>query len=220
MSRETIGLSDGLASWMETHALRESAVQQQLRAAMGSHPRGGMQTAPEQVAFMQVLMKLIDAKRVIEIGVFTGYSALGMAAALPDDGVLLACDIDAQYLEEAEQWWVKAGVADRIESRLGPAVDTLDALIADGASGTIDFVYSDADKESSAAYYERSLKLLRPGGIFAIDNMFLGGRVVDMDDSEPSVVATREIAHVLSTDDRIDWSLVPIGDGLGVARVK
>ena len=99
-------------------------------------------------------------------------------------------------------------------------IDHEKLFLEDGASGTIDFVYSDADKESSAAYYERSLKLLRPGGIFAIDNMFLGGRVVDMNDSEPSVVATREIAHVLSTDDRIDWSLVPIGDGLGVARVK
>ncbi len=220
MSRRTSGLTEAVSDWLQRTTLREQPVQRALRDAMATHERGGMQTAAEQAQFMQVLMRMIGARRAIEIGVFTGYSAIALAMALPEDGTLIACDIDADYLEEAAQWWTRAGLQNRIEPRLGPAIDTLDALIAEGHAGTFDFVYADADKTSSAAYYERSLQLLRPGGLFTVDNMLRGGRVADPLADDASTVATRELAQILTADARVDWSLVPIGDGLGVARLR
>ncbi|MCH2141288.1 MAG: class I SAM-dependent methyltransferase [Phycisphaerales bacterium] len=220
MSRKTTGLSKDLAHWIQAKTLREPEILESLRKAMEDHADGSMQTAAEQAQFMQLLMRAIDARQAIEIGVFTGYSAIAIASALPADGRLVACDISPEYLNEAAKWWGKAGLSDRIETRLGPAVESLDALIAEGAAGTFDFVYADADKESSLEYYERSMVLLRPGGLFTIDNMLRGGRVADPNDDDPSIVATREVAEKLRCDARVDWSLVPIGDGLGIARVK
>lgn len=218
MSRESIHLGDAMQSWLHEHSLRETEVQRALRAEMESHPHGEMQTSPEQVQFMAMLVAAIGGRRAIEVGVFTGYSALAIAHALPDDGVLVACDIDEDFMAIARSWWEKDGVADRITSRVGPAVETLEGMLAAGEAGTYDFMYVDADKESSEAYYELGLQLLRPGGIIAIDNMFRGGRVVEPDANDSSTIATRVIARKLVDDERVAYTLVPIGDGLALAH--
>ncbi len=184
---------------------------------MEGHPHGAMQTAPEQVQFIQLLLKSIRAQRAIEIGVFTGYSALGIALALPHDGQLIACDSDADYLNVSRSWWAQEGIDSRIESRLGPAKETLAELLEAGQAEAFDFMYVDADKESAVEYFELGLQLLRPGGLYTVDNLFLGGRVADPSHQDESTVATRQLVDLMASDDRIDWSLVPIGDGLGVA---
>lgn len=218
MSRESIHLDDALQAWLHEHSLRETDVQRALREAMESHPHGEMQTSPEQVQFMAMLISAIGGKRAIEVGVFTGYSAMAIAHALPADGELIACDVSEEYMAIAQTWWVKDGVADRITPRLGPAAESLEAMLADGEGGTYDFMYVDADKESSDRYYELGLQLLRPGGIIGIDNMFRGGRVVDPDANDSSTIATRAIAKKLVNDERIAYTLVPIGDGLALAH--
>lgn len=216
ISRRTTDVSNALGDWLQQRTLRETDVQQSLRAAMEHHPHGAMQTAPEQVQFMQLLLRSIGAQRAIEIGVFTGYSALGIALALPRDGQLIACDLDADYLKVSRSWWVQAGIDSRIESRLGPAKDTLAELLEAGEAEAFDFIYVDADKESAIDYFELGLQLLRPGGLYTVDNLFRGGRVADPAHQDEATIATRQLVDLMASDDRIDWSLVPIGDGLGV----
>ncbi|MEE2906956.1 MAG: class I SAM-dependent methyltransferase [Planctomycetota bacterium] len=220
MSRRTIQLDTPIHEWLMTHSLRETPIQRELRDAMEGHPEGEMQTSPEQVQLLAVLLKTMRASRVIEVGVFTGYSALGMAMALPDDGVLVACDLDPDHMAVALEWWDRAGVSDRIQPRVGPAADSLAAMIEAGESGTYDFIYVDADKEGYPAYYELGLQLLRPGGLLTFDNMLRGGRVADPEVNDESTVATRELAAKLLTDDRVEYSLNPIGDGLAIAMLK
>ena len=210
-------LNEAMQQWLLEHGVQETPVQSALREDMQSHPHGGMQTSPEQVQFMAMLLHVMQATCVIEIGVFTGYSAIGLAAALPANGTLIACDCSDDYLAVASHWWTKAGLADRIEVRRGPATTSLEALLSEGKAGTVDFIYIDADKESSDAYCELGLKLLRPAGVLAIDNMFRGGRVVDPDADDPSTRATRALAEKWSRDERVSWSLLPVGDGLGLA---
>jgi caffeoyl-CoA O-methyltransferase len=217
MSRDTMHLTEAMQHWLLEYGVQETSVQSALRAAMQAHPHGGMQTSPEQVQFMAMLLRVLQATCVIEIGVFTGYSAIGLAAALPPGGRLIACDCSDDYLAVAAGWWEQAGLADRIEVRRGPALQSLEALKAEGAGGTVDFIYIDADKESSDAYCELGLQLLRTGGVLAIDNMFRGGRVVDPEANDPSTVATRALAAKWSRDARVAWSLLPVGDGLGLA---
>lgn len=220
MSRETGSLNADMQSWLHEHSLRETDVQRALRHDMGTHPEGGMQTSPEQAQFMALLFESIGGKRAIEVGVFTGYSALAIAHVLPPGGELVACDISEEFMSVARSWWERDGMSDRITSRVGPAAQTLQALIDEGQAGTFDFMYVDADKESSPVYYELGLQLLRPGGFIGIDNMFLGGKVVDPAEDGSNVVATREIARILHDDQRVSYSLVPVGDGLGLAMKR
>lgn len=223
MSNQSIGLSDRVHDYLLDVSLRETEVQRRLRAETMQHPKHDMQIAPEQGQFMQLLARLVDAKRTLEIGVFTGYSALSVAYTLPDDGTLVACDINRDYTEVAEHYWNEAGVANRIDLRIAPALDTLQALREDGAEGTFDFVFIDADKISYPDYYEHSLALVRRGGLILLDNMLRDGRVADpdLDDlDDASVQAIHDLNEQLHTDERIDLSLLPVADGLTLARKR
>ncbi len=220
MSARTIQVDDRLHDWLLTHSLRDTDAHQTLREHALGLEDGGMQTSPEQAQFLAFLARSIRSTRAIEIGVYTGASAMAIASALPHEGRLVACDISDEHLQTAIAAWTAAGVHTRIESRIGPALETLAAMLDEPEAGHYDFMYIDADKENSLNYYEHGLKLLRPGGIIAIDNMFRGGDVVDPAVQDESTVATRELAGFLIEDERIDYSLVPIGDGLALARVR
>jgi caffeoyl-CoA O-methyltransferase len=217
MSRKTINLNDTLYDYLLSVSLREPPALRELRAETARHPMSNMQIAPEQGQFMYLLVKLMRAKKTIEIGVFTGYSALWTALALPEDGQLIGCDINEEYAAIARRYWEKAGVAGRIDLRLAPALDTLDALLADGAAGSLDFAFIDAVKEEYPDYYEKVLKLLRPGGLIAIDNVLWEGRPADPEETDSSTRAIREFNSKLHKDKRVDISLLPVADGLTLA---
>ena len=219
MSRRTIDLDDVLYRYLIDHSVREHPAQSALRAATASHPHAGMQISPEQGQFMALLVRLIGARRALEIGVFTGYSALAVALALPEDGRLLACDISDEYTRVGRPFWQQAGVAQKIELRLAPALATLDAQLAAGAAGGFDFAFIDADKSGYDAYYERCLRLLRPGGLIAIDNTLWGGAVA-RPAQDADTEALQRLNAKLHQDQRIDLSLLPIGDGLTLARKR
>jgi predicted O-methyltransferase YrrM len=220
MSNRSIGLDGRLYDYLLSASLREPPILARLRAETAGHPRANMQIAPEQGQLMALLAKLIGASRCIEVGVFTGYSSLAVALALPATGRIVACDISEEYTAIARRYWAEAGVAGRIELRIGPARDTLDALIADGGADQYDFGFIDADKGAYPDYYERLLALLRPGGLIAVDNTLWNGDVADPDNTEPDTVAIREFNARLRDDARVDLSLVPIGDGLTLARKR
>ena len=220
MSRQTLPVDSALHEWLLEHGLRESSVQRALRVEMVAHPEGQMQTSPEQVQLLAFLLKTMAATRVIEVGVFTGYSALGMAMALPAGAVLVACDSSGEHMDVAQGWWRRAGVSDRIEPRVGPATESLQALINEGGAGSFDFMYVDADKTGYGDYYEFGLHLLRPGGVMAFDNMLRSGRVADDSIQDASTVAIRALADRMRDDDRVEYSLLPIGDGLALAMVR
>jgi predicted O-methyltransferase YrrM len=219
MSRRTLTLDDTLYQYLLDHSLREHPEQTALREATRAHPRAGMQISPEQGQFMSLLVKLIGARRTIEIGTFTGYSALTVALALPADGKVLACDISDEYTSIGKPYWQRAGIADRIELVIAPAVHTLDARIAAGEAGTYDFAFIDADKAGYDAYYERCLQLLRTGGLIAFDNTLWGGEVARPaeDDDTRALQALNDKLH---RDARIDMALLPVGDGLTLARKR
>lgn len=218
MSRKTIAVDDLLHDYLLSVSLREPEILARLRAETASHRAAGMQISPEQGQFMQLLVRLAGARRALEVGVFTGYSSLAVALALPADGYLLACDVDAEATSVARRFWQEAGVADRIELALAPAVGTLDARLAAGEAGSYDFAFIDADKAGYADYYERALALLRPGGLIAVDNTLWGGTVADPEDVSADTDAIRRFNAALHEDERVDLSLVPIGDGLTLAR--
>ena len=218
MSNRTLTLDDRLYDYLLRHSLREPAALAYLRAETATHPRFSMQIAPEQGQFMQMLVRLIGARRTVEVGVFTGYSSLAVALALPPDGRVLACDISEEYTAIARKHWQMAGVAHKIELVLAPALDTLDARLAAGEAGRYDFAFIDADKTDYHANYERLIRLIRPGGLIAVDNTLWGGAVADPGDRDTDTVAIRAFNEHLLADERIDLSLVPIGDGLTLAR--
>lgn len=219
MSNRSLNLDDTLYEYLLTHSLREHPEQIALREATRSHPRAGMQISPEQGQFMALLVKLIGARRALEIGVFTGYSALSVALALPADGRILACDISEEYTRIGRPYWERAGVAHKIDLRLAPALETLDAELAAGAAGRYDFAFIDADKTGYASYVERCLQLLRPGGLIAIDNVLWSGAVARpaRDEDTRALQALNERLH---GDERIDLSMLPVGDGLTLARKR
>ena len=220
MSRKSIGLSDELYEYLLSVSLRESEVLKRLREETADHPRSHMQIAPEQGQFLQFLVQIIGARRTLEIGVFTGYSALAVAEVLPPNGEILACDISEEYTQVARRYWEEAGVQDKIDLRIAPAADTLSELLEAGEDGTFDFAFIDADKETYDTYYEQSLKLLRPGGVIALDNVFRGGRVADPDTTEESVQAIQDLNEKLHEDDRIDLTVLPIADGVTLAMKR
>jgi caffeoyl-CoA O-methyltransferase len=221
MSHKTLGLDEHLTHYIHTHSLREHAAQTALREATRNHPRAVMQISPEQGQFMAMLVKMLGARRAIEVGVFTGYSALSVALAMPDDGYLLACDISEEFTRIGKPFWAQAGVASRIDLRIAPAVETLDARLAAGESGTYDFAFIDADKPNYDHYYERLLQLVRVGGVIAIDNVLWSGKVAEVAaEGDTETRALQVLNDKLYRDTRIDISLLPIGDGLTLARKR
>jgi predicted O-methyltransferase YrrM len=222
MSSRTLNLDDNLRQYLLDHGLREHPQQLALRAATRTHPLAGLQISPEQGALMQLLVKLMGARRTLEIGVFTGYSALTVALALPQDGYLLACDINAETTAIGLPYWDRAGVARKIDLVLGPAQATLEARLARGEAGSYDFAFIDADKASYDIYYEHCLNLLRPGGLIAIDNVLWSGRVSRAVEpgQDPDTASLRQLNAKLHLDERVDLSMVPIGDGLTLARKR
>jgi predicted O-methyltransferase YrrM len=220
MNKSTLGLSDDLIAYLHAHSLREPEILAQLRAETASLPASRMQIAPEQGQFMAWLVTLIGAKRTIDIGVFTGYSALVVALALPEEGQVIACDRDPQSTAIARRYWQAAGVANKIDLQLAPALDTLDQLLTDQQQNSFDFAFIDADKRNYANYYDRCLQLVRPGGVIAIDNVLWSGRVADANDTDKRTAAIRAFNAQLQSDDRIDLSLLPIADGLTLARKR
>lgn len=220
MSNRTISLTDSLHEYLLRVSLRELDVLRDLRAETARLAQHSMQIAPEQGQFMALLARLVGARRCIEVGVFTGYSSLAVALALPDDGRIVACDVSEEWTSVARRYWQRAGVADRIDLRLAPALQTLDSLLAGGEAGRFDMAFIDADKTRYADYYERVLQLLRPGGLVVIDNTLWSGRVADPADTDADTVALRQLNERLLRDQRVDLSLVPIGDGLTLARKR
>lgn len=183
-------------------------------------PEHDMQIAPEQGALMALLVELTGARRCLEVGTFTGYSSLSVALAMPADGRLVCCDLSREWTDVARRYWAQAGVADKIELRLGPALDTLDGMVAEGLAGTFDFAFLDADKDNYPAYADRLLTLLRRGGLMAIDNVFWGGEVAQPEVDNVSVRGIRELNRMLASDERVSLSMVPIADGLTLARKR
>ncbi|MHC8508500.1 MAG: class I SAM-dependent methyltransferase [Rhodospirillales bacterium] len=218
MSNRSLKLDGGLYEYLLSVSLQEPAVMRNLRAVTAQMPASAMQIAPEQGQFMALLARLINARSCLEIGVFTGYSALAVARALPEDGRLIACDISDEYTRVGRPFWEEAGVAERIHLRLGPAQETLDALIKAGEAGAFDFAFIDADKAGYPAYVDRCCELVRPGGLIIIDNVLWSGAVIDDTDNSEDTKAIRALNAALVKDERFDLSMIPVGDGLTLLR--
>ena len=219
MSPRSIGLSDALHAFL-VDFVSEPALLRELRTETEALPGSGMQISPEQGHFMAWLVRLIAARRCIELGVYTGYSSLSVALALPADGLLLACDVNPETTLIARRYWERAGVASKIELQLGPALQTLDARIREGESGAFDFAFVDADKGNYPAYYQRCLTLLRPGGVLAFDNALWSGKIADAARNDADTRAIREVLAIASSDARVEASLLPVGDGLLLVRKR
>ncbi|MEH6466482.1 MAG: class I SAM-dependent methyltransferase [Porticoccus sp.] len=220
MSNKSINLTEQLHTYLLNVSLRELDILKALREETSNLPTANMQIAPEQGQFMALLVQLIGAKNTIEVGVYTGYSALAVAMILPDNGQIIACDVSEEYTSVARRYWSEAGVSQKIDLRLAPATETLKGLIVEGRSSTFDFAFIDADKESYSDYFELCLDLLRPGGLIAIDNVLWDGAVIDHQKQDVDTCAIRAFNQQLLSDDRVDISLVPIADGLTLARKK
>jgi len=220
MSNRTIAITESIYQYLCDHSVREDPILKDLRDYTYEMEERAMQIAPEQGQFMQMLVKLIGAKNTIEVGVFTGYSSLAIALALPEDGRIVACDVNPQYTSVAEKFWVSAGVREKIDLRIGPAKDTLLGLINGGFTGTFDFAFIDADKINYDHYYELCLQLIRPGGLITVDNVLWGGAVSDDAINDVDTNAIRALNDKLHQDKRIDLSLVPVGDGLTLAMKR
>jgi predicted O-methyltransferase YrrM len=217
MSNKTLSLTNALYAYLVEHSVREPEILQRLRAETAKDSMSMMQIGPEQGQFMQLLVRLMGAKNCLEVGVFTGYSGLAVALVLPADGHIVACDVSEKWTAIARKYWAEAGVADRIDLRIAPALGTLDGLIASGKSGSFDFAFIDADKTNYLGYYERALTLVRPGGLIAVDNTLWGGQVIDKKAKSDDTQAIRQFNDRLRDDLRIHLSLLPIGDGLTLA---
>jgi len=210
-------LNDRLHNYLLSVTLREHPLLKELRHETVNHARGNMQIAPEQGQLMALLIQLIGAKKTLEVGVFTGYSSLSVALALPEDGKVIACDVSEEYTSIARRYWEKAEVAHKIHLHIAPAIQTLDRLLAEGQANTFDFAFIDADKVNYDGYYERSLQLVRQGGLIAIDNVLWSGRVIDPEFQDADTLAIRALNEKLHQDQRISLSLLPVSDGLTLA---
>lgn len=217
MSNRTINLDDRLYRYLIDHSVRESRLKKALREETSQLEMARMQIAPEQGQFMALLVELTGARKVIEVGTFTGYSALCMAESLPDTGKIICCDVSEEWTDIGKRYWYEAGIEDKIDLRLAPALETLDQLIAEGNVGAFDMAFIDADKTNYLNYFERCLKLLRIGGLLMFDNTLWGGSVADAANQEQDTVALRALNERLHSDERISLSMVPIGDGLTLA---
>jgi len=217
MSKQTLGLEQSLYDYLLSVSLREADILTQLRQETSQLPMSRMQISPEQGQFMALLIKLIGAKKTLEAGVFTGYSSIVVALALPADGKIVACDVSEEFTSIARRYWQQAGVADKIDLHIAPALETLDKLLTAGEAGTFDFAFIDADKSNYDNYYEQCLELIRPGGLIAIDNVLWSGKVADTEIQDNQTNKIRALNHKLHQDSRISLSLVPIADGLTLA---
>lgn len=221
MSSRTLQVTEPIHDYLLSVSLREPAILSKLRAETAKLADAEMQISPEQGQFMRLLVKMLGAKRTLEVGVFTGYSALSVALVLPDDGQIVACEVSEEWAAMARRYWHAAGIAHKIDLYLAPATETLAALVGNEANhGAFDFAFIDADKANYATYYDQVFKLVRRGGIIAIDNVLWGGSLVDESKQDEDTNALRALNHLLHKDDRIDLSLVPIGDGLTLARKR
>ena len=217
MATKTLRLDDRLYNYLQSVSVREPEILRLLREETARHPMRAMQIAPEQGQFMALLVKLLGAKKTLEVGVYTGYSSLAVALALPPEGKLVACDINEEYTAIARRYWAKAGVANKIDLHIAPAIETLEGLLAQGEADTFDFAFIDADKSNYDNYYELALKLIRPGGLIAIDNVLWGGDVADPEIKNTRTIKIRALNQKIHQDKRVTMSLVPIGDGLTLA---
>ncbi len=219
-NNKNLGLSNHLHQYLLSVSLREAKVLTQLRKETAELPGARMQIAPEQGQFMTLLVQLLGAKKALEIGVFTGYSSLCIAFGLPNDGKLVACDVNGESTAIARRYWQEAGVSKKIDLYLAPALETLQQLLNSGEAGSFDFVFIDADKRNYDTYYEKSLQLLRSGGIIIIDNVLWGGKVADPEIQDPQTIAIRNFNEKLHRDTRVNISMLAIADGLTLARKK
>jgi predicted O-methyltransferase YrrM len=220
VSNRTLQITDELWDYLLQYTVREPDVLAALRAETATMPMSMMQIAPDQGQFMALLVELCGARRSLEIGVFTGYSSLSVALAMPPDGRIVACDVNQEWTQVARRYWAQAGVAHKIDLKIAPALTTLDALIKEGQAGDYDFAFIDADKSNYDGYYERCLTLLRPGGLVAVDNALWNGSVADPGRHDPDTDAIRALNAKVHADPRVSMSLVPIGDGLLLARKR
>ncbi len=217
MSRVHTSITDDLAEYIRGVTLREPEPLRRLREETEDHPHASMQTSPEQGQFLHLLARLAGARKTLEVGVFMGYSSTWVALALPPGGQVIACDTSEEYTRRARQTWREAGVENRVDLRLAPALETMNRFVAEGQTGTFDFAFIDADKRNYWNYYERALELLRPGGLIAADNTLWDGSVIDPSDHDPDTEAIREFNRRLHADPRVALTLVPLGDGLTLA---
>lgn len=217
MTRKTLTINDQIYDYLLSVSLKETDVQQELREETAKLKQAMMQISPDQGQFMALLVKLMNAKKIIEIGVYTGYSSLCMALAMPDDGRIVACDINKEYTDIAGRYWQKAGVAEKIELMLAPAIETLNMLLNNGEQDAYDFVFIDADKPEYPDYYERALQLIRPGGLIVIDNMLWYGKPADPSEKDKDTQAIREFNQQLFNDKRVQISMLTIADGVTLA---
>lgn len=217
MSKKMIQCSQELYDYVLSVSLREPDILRRLREETEPFPHSAMQISPDQGQFMALLIRLIGATRTLELGVYTGYSSLVVALALPPRGKMIVCDVNDEWTSIARRYWAEAGVSHKVDLRLAPAIETLDSLLAEGLAGSFDFVFIDADKENYEAYYERSLELVRPGGLIAVDNVLWSGRVLDPQWIDPDTRSIRAFNLKLLSDDRVDVSMIPIADGLTLA---
>jgi caffeoyl-CoA O-methyltransferase len=220
MSNGSIGLDEALNAYMVQAGVREHPVLAELRRTTAVMPNANMLVAPEEGAFLAMLVRLLPARRILEVGTFTGYSSTAMALAQPPDGRIVCCDVSQEWTDVARRAWADAGVADRMTLHLAPAVETLDALLAAGEAGSYDLAFIDADKPGYDAYYERALQLVRAGGLIAIDNVLWSGRVADPADRDESTEAIRALNAKIASDERVDVVMLPLADGLTLARVR
>lgn len=220
MLNKNLGLDDQLHQYVLSVSVKEPEVLSQLRQETATQTGFRMQITPDQGQFLAFLIKLIKAKKTLEIGVFTGYSSLVTAIALPEDGKLIACDIDENYTQIARKYWEKAGVNQKITLNIAPALETLDQLLTQGEAETFDFAFIDADKRNYPNYYEKCLQLVRKGGLIAIDNVLWSGKVADPEIKDKQTLAIRDFNRKLYQDDRVNISLIPIADGLTLAMKK
>lgn len=219
MSGATIPMTEELRSYMLSVGMREDPISARLRATTAElGGPAGMQISPEQGALMGLVTALIGARTVVEVGTFTGYSALQIAKALPADGRLICCDVSEEWTAIGRPFWSEAGVADRIDLRIAPAIDTLESLQAAGLTAQVDLGFIDADKENYRSYYESMLTLVRPGGLILVDNVLWGGSVIDPENTKPSTLAIQNFNALVADDHRVDIAMVPIGDGLTFVR--
>ena len=220
MSTGILNYTTSLRDYLWEKGIEEHPSLKELRLETAKLPQSMMQICPEQGALMANLIRLMSAKRTIEVGTFTGYSALAVALALPEDGQIIACDISEKWTAVGKKKWEQAGVAHKINLRLAPALDTLDALLADGQEGSFDFAFIDADKTNYPAYYEKCLKLVRKGGVIAIDNVLWGGSVINSERNDEDTKAIRKLNEFIANDNRVSVAMVPIGDGLTLAVIN
>jgi len=220
MANASMGLPADLEQYLVKHGVREPEILARLRDETALIPQHRMQIAPEQGALLALLVELTGAKRCLEIGTFTGYSSLIVALAMPPDGTIVCCDVSEEWTAVARRYWAEAGVADRVDLRLAPALETLDALLADGAEGTFDFAFVDARKSEYPDYHERVVQLLRSGGLAAYDNVLWGGAVADDSKQDADTLAIRRLNDRLASDERVTIAMLPLADGVTLARKR